>query len=90
MVFTLETIVEKFGEEMAPFAVGLCQHLSQAFWRLQVRPNGSPWKFLSMPDLTAPRACLCDNAYACLLAHCSFASWAYRDTILPSGPPKQI
>lgn len=36
MVFTLETIVEKFGEEMAPFAVGLCQHLTQAFWRLQV------------------------------------------------------
>ncbi|EIE23737.1 ARM repeat-containing protein [Coccomyxa subellipsoidea C-169] len=35
VVFTLETIVEKFGEEMAPFAVGLCQHLSQAFWRLQ-------------------------------------------------------
>lgn len=38
VVFTLETIVEKFGEEMAPFAVGLCQHLTQAFWRLQVRP----------------------------------------------------
>ena len=36
VVFTLETIVEKFGEEMAPFAVGLCQHLTQAFWRLQV------------------------------------------------------
>ncbi|BDA47636.1 Importin-7 [Coccomyxa sp. Obi] len=35
VVFTLETIVEKFGEEMAPFAVGLCQHLTQAFWRLQ-------------------------------------------------------
>ncbi len=45
MVFTLETIVEKFGEEMAPYAVGLCQHLTQAFWRLQVggprRPSGS-------------------------------------------------
>ena len=37
VVFTLETIVEKFGEEMAPFAVGLCQHLTQAFWRLQAR-----------------------------------------------------
>lgn len=36
VVFTLETIVEKFGEEMAPYAVGLCQHLTQAFWRLQV------------------------------------------------------
>lgn len=27
LVFTLETIVEKFGEEMAPYALGLCQHL---------------------------------------------------------------
>ena len=35
VVFALETIVENFGGEMAPFAVGLCQHLSQAFWRLQ-------------------------------------------------------
>ena len=42
VVFTLETIVEKFGEEMAPFAVGLCQHLSQAFWRLQVRGPRQP------------------------------------------------
>ena len=37
VVFALETIVENFGGEMAPFAVGLCQHLSQAFWRLQAR-----------------------------------------------------
>ena len=36
MVFALETIVENFGGEMAPFAVGLCQHLARAFWRLQV------------------------------------------------------
>ena len=36
VVFALETIVENFGSEMAPFAVGLCQHLSQAYWRLQV------------------------------------------------------
>ena len=40
VVFALETIVENFGSEMAPFAVGLCQHLSQAYWRLQVgHPN---------------------------------------------------
>lgn len=37
-MFTLETIVEKFGEEMAPYAVGVCQHLTQAFWRACVRP----------------------------------------------------
>ncbi|XXG46873.1 hypothetical protein AAC387_Pa02g1603 [Persea americana] len=33
LVFTLETIVDKFGEEMAPFALGLCQNLAAAFWK---------------------------------------------------------
>ena len=37
LVLTLEGLVEKFGEEIAPYAVGLCQHLTNAFWRtLQV------------------------------------------------------
>ncbi|VFQ64844.1 unnamed protein product [Cuscuta campestris] len=33
LVFTLETIVDKFGEEMSPFALGLCQNLAAAFWK---------------------------------------------------------
>ena len=33
LVFTLETIVEKFGEEIAPFAVGLTQNLVRGFWK---------------------------------------------------------
>ncbi|XVF29330.1 hypothetical protein REPUB_Repub15cG0111400 [Reevesia pubescens] len=33
LVFTLETIVDKFGEEMAPYALGLCQNLAAAFCR---------------------------------------------------------
>ncbi|KAI3796270.1 hypothetical protein L1987_38937 [Smallanthus sonchifolius] len=33
LVFTLETIVDKFGEEMSPYAVGLCQNLAAAFWK---------------------------------------------------------
>ncbi|CAL0316301.1 unnamed protein product [Lupinus luteus] len=33
LVFTLETIVDKFGEEMAPYALGLCQNLASAFCR---------------------------------------------------------
>ncbi|KAK9839718.1 hypothetical protein WJX81_008385 [Elliptochloris bilobata] len=41
LVFTLETIVEKFGEEMAPYAVGVCQHLTQAFWRACEQENGA-------------------------------------------------
>ena len=31
LVFTLETIVDKFGEEMAPYAFGLCQNLVYHF-----------------------------------------------------------
>ncbi|KQJ82085.1 importin beta-like SAD2 isoform X2 [Brachypodium distachyon] len=33
LVFTLETIVDRFGEEMAPYALGLCQSLAAVFWR---------------------------------------------------------
>jgi len=33
LVLTLEAIVEKFEDEMAPFALGLTQHLAAAFWR---------------------------------------------------------
>ncbi|XP_075512049.1 importin beta-like SAD2 [Primulina tabacum] len=33
LVFTLETIVDKFGEEMSPYALGLCQNLAAAFWK---------------------------------------------------------
>jgi len=33
LVFTLETIVERFGEEIAPYALGLTQSLAQAFWK---------------------------------------------------------
>ncbi|KAG6510773.1 hypothetical protein ZIOFF_028809 [Zingiber officinale] len=33
LVLTLETIVDRFGEEMAPYAIGLCQNLASAFWR---------------------------------------------------------
>ena len=36
LVATLETVVEKFGEEMAPYATTLCQHLTDKFWRLKV------------------------------------------------------
>ncbi|KAF6162304.1 hypothetical protein GIB67_008433 [Kingdonia uniflora] len=33
LVFTLETIVDKFGDEMEPYALGLCQNLASAFWK---------------------------------------------------------
>ena len=34
LVFTLEEVVEKFGDEMAPYAEGLIGNLVAAFWRL--------------------------------------------------------
>ncbi|CAA6667948.1 unnamed protein product [Spirodela intermedia] len=40
LVFTLETIVDKFGEEMAPYAIGLCQNLAAAFWRCMDNSEG--------------------------------------------------
>ncbi|GMH26704.1 hypothetical protein Nepgr_028547 [Nepenthes gracilis] len=33
LVFTLEAVVDKFGEEMAPYALGLFQNLAGAFWK---------------------------------------------------------
>ncbi|GBG85770.1 hypothetical protein CBR_g40497 [Chara braunii] len=33
LVYTLERIVDKFGEEIAPYALGLCQNLGSAFWK---------------------------------------------------------
>lgn len=33
LVFTLEAIVEKFGEEIGPWAADLAANLAAAFWR---------------------------------------------------------
>ena len=56
-MFTLETIVEKFGEEMAPYAVGVCQHLTQAFWRACVRPVLS-WLALQCYSYATTQLCM--------------------------------
>ena len=42
LVGTLETIVEKFDQEMAPYAAGLCQHLVAAFWRILAADDKVP------------------------------------------------
>ena len=47
LIFTLETLVERFDEEMAPYAVGLTQHLAAAFWRMQV-PFSSPAQYVRL------------------------------------------
>ncbi len=54
LIFTLETLVERFDEEMAPYAVGLTQHLAAAYWRMQVR-------------LCTSSACL--HAFTCSRTH---------------------
>ena len=33
IVYTLETITEKFGEEIAPYALGMTTNLAQAYWK---------------------------------------------------------
>ena len=48
LVATLETVVERFGEDMAPYAVGLTQHLAAAFWRMQV---SCKWCYISSDRL---------------------------------------
>ncbi|KAL8140216.1 hypothetical protein V2J09_006237 [Rumex salicifolius] len=40
LVFTLETVVDKFGEEMAPYAFGLCQNLATTFWKCMSSADG--------------------------------------------------
>ncbi|CAN6829095.1 unnamed protein product [Brassica oleracea] len=40
LAFTLETIVYKFGEEISPYALGLCQNLASAFWKCVDTDNG--------------------------------------------------
>ncbi|KAF3516229.1 hypothetical protein DY000_02061729 [Brassica cretica] len=40
LAFTLETIVYKFGEEISPYALGLCQNLASTFWRCIDSDNG--------------------------------------------------
>ncbi|KAG5399673.1 hypothetical protein IGI04_014280 [Brassica rapa subsp. trilocularis] len=40
LAFTLETIVYKFGEEISPYALGLCQNLANAFWKCVDTDNG--------------------------------------------------
>ncbi|KFM27576.1 Importin-7, partial [Auxenochlorella protothecoides] len=34
LTFSLETVVERFSDEMAPYALGLTTHLTQQFWRI--------------------------------------------------------
>lgn len=48
LVFTLETIVDKFGEEMAPYALGLCQNLVI-------------FSFLFFKDILKLRMCFLEN-----------------------------
>jgi hypothetical protein len=39
-VFTLEVLVDKFGDEIAPFAVNLARNLTAAFWKYSGMADG--------------------------------------------------
>jgi hypothetical protein len=40
LVFTLEVLVDKFGDEIAPFAVNLARNLTAAFWKYSGMADG--------------------------------------------------
>lgn len=40
LVFTLEVVVERFGDDIAPYAVGLAHNLVAAFWRYSGAGDG--------------------------------------------------
>lgn len=54
LVLCLETIFVKFGEEMAPYAVGLCQNL--VYCKLESSDNFLTFSFTM--HLTSPPFCL--------------------------------
>jgi hypothetical protein len=41
LTFSLETVIERFAADMAPYAAGLCQQLAQQFWRITSSAEGA-------------------------------------------------
>ena len=41
LTFSLETVIERFAADMAPYATGLCQQLAQQFWRITAAGEGA-------------------------------------------------
>ncbi|KAG5396654.1 hypothetical protein IGI04_018468 [Brassica rapa subsp. trilocularis] len=82
LVFTLETIVDKFGEEMAPYAFGLCQNLAAAFWRCLNTSEASD----DLDDVGALAAVGCLRAISTILESVSSLPQLFVEiepTILP-------
>ncbi|CAF2122421.1 unnamed protein product [Brassica napus] len=82
LVFTLETIVDKFGEEMAPYAFGLCQNLAAAFWRCLNTSEASD----DLDDMGALAAVGCLRAISTILESVSSLPQLFVEiepTILP-------
>uniref|UniRef100_M4CN63 Importin N-terminal domain-containing protein n=1 Tax=Brassica campestris TaxID=3711 RepID=M4CN63_BRACM len=82
LVFTLETIVDKFGEEMAPYAFGLCQNLAAAFLRCLNTSEASD----DLDDVGALAAVGCLRAISTILESVSSLPQLFVEiepTILP-------
>jgi len=66
LVFTLETLVEQFGKEIAPFAFGLTNNLCQALWRYMGQ-EGSEEEGADLDDSGSLAAVACLRAIATIL-----------------------
>ncbi|RID62109.1 hypothetical protein BRARA_E01202 [Brassica rapa] len=76
------TIVDKFGEEMAPYAFGLCQNLAAAFWRCLNTSEASD----DLDDVGALAAVGCLRAISTILESVSSLPQLFVEiepTILP-------
>lgn len=74
VVFTLETITEKFGEEIAPYALGMTQNLVAAFWKVIEESESKDDE-----DYGALACCGCLRAMATILESISSLPHMYPD-----------
>ena len=93
LVQTLETLVECFGEDIAPYALDLVRQLTQAFWRLQqvLPPVPAAGKNLELntvaPGLAAHLA-MWPTTLSALAAGLAVKAWVQTLVILyKSGSP---
>jgi hypothetical protein len=77
-VFTLEVLVDKFGDEIAPFAVNLARNLTAAFWKYSGMADGEDGE--DEDDQGAEPSLLATDVLYCV--HLHFSCNSFRCHIL--------